>query len=170
MVAAGPAFQASTQPIPENSKNCWFLELEAMFRKFVNLADRFFLLAHVALWAVVMIVWSLAWHQSHGPWWPRFGFAKLFLSRVDGVVSGGINAVSLPLAKAGESALGGDVGLWYTVIFAGLTLVGGTIQWFLVGRLLQLVAAKYGQPSAAIVAGCVAVYVTLAGVSWAMSW
>jgi hypothetical protein len=141
-----------------------------MFRRFVNLADRFCLFAHIGLWAVVMMVWSLAWRESHGPWWPRFGFAKLFLSRIDGVVSGGIDAVSVPLAKAGESALGGDVGLWYTTIFAVLILIGGTIQWFLTGRVLQIVSSKCGQASAAIVASVLFVCVTLAGISWAMSW
>lgn len=101
---------------------------------------------------------------------PPFNFAKRFLSRVDGVVSGSIDAVSVPLEKAGESSLGGDVGLWYTMIFAGLMLVGGTIQWFLIGRLLQLVSAKYGQPGAVILASCLAVCFVLAGISWAMSW
>ena len=49
-------------------------------------------------------------------------------------------------------------------------LVGGTIQWFLVGRLLQLVSTKYSLPGAVILACCLAICVVLAGVSWAMSW
>lgn len=141
-----------------------------MFRRFVDRADRFFVIAHTVVWTVVMIVWSLAWRESHGPWWPQFNFAKRFLSRVDGVVSGSIDAVSVPLAKAGGSAFGGDVGLWYTIIFAGLMLLGGSIQWFLIGRLLQFVRSKYGGAGAAILACCLVICVALAGVSWAMSW
>lgn len=141
-----------------------------MFRRFVDRADRFFVIAHSVVWTVVMIVWSLAWRESHGPWWPQFNFAKRFLSRVDGAVSGSIDAVSVSLAKAGGSALGGDVGLWYTIIFAGLILLGGSIQWFLVGRLLQFVSSKYGGAGAAILACCLVIWVALAGVSWAMSW
>jgi hypothetical protein len=101
---------------------------------------------------------------------PPFNFAKRFLGRVDGIVSGSIDAVSVTLAKAAESWLGGNLGLWYTLVLASLILVGGTIQWFLIGRLLQLVGSKYGQLGAAILTGCLAVCVTLAGVSWAMSW
>ena len=141
-----------------------------MFRRFVGRADRLLALAHCALWVVVVVVWSFAWRVEPGPMGPLFNFAKRFLSRVDGVVSGSIDAVSVPLAKAGESFLDGDIGLWYTIIFAGLMLVGGTIQWFLIGRLLQLVSSKYGQPGAVILTGCLAVCITLAGVSWAMSW
>ena len=141
-----------------------------MFHRLVDRADRFFVIAHGVVWTVVMIVWSLAWRESHGPWWPQFNFAKRFLSRVDGVVSGSIDAVSVPLAKAGGSAFGGDVGLWYTIIFAGLMLLGGSIQWFLIGRLLQFVSSKYGRAAAAILACCLVICVALAGVSWAMSW
>lgn len=65
-----------------------------MFRKIVDRANRFFLIAHIVVWAVVMIVWSLAWRESRGPWWPQFNFAKRFLSRIDGAVSGGVDAVS----------------------------------------------------------------------------
>jgi len=141
-----------------------------MFRRFVDRADRFLVIAHSVTWTVVMIVWSLAWRESHGPWWPQFNFAKRFLSRVDGVVSGSIDAVSVPVAKAAGSAFGGDVGLWYTIIFAGLMLLGGSIQWFLIGRLLQVVSSKYGSARAAILACCLVIWVALAGVSWAMSW
>jgi hypothetical protein len=141
-----------------------------MFRKFVDRADRVLALAHCALWVVVMVVWSFAWRGEPGPMGPPFNFAKRFLSRIDGVVSGSIDAVSVPLAKAGESSWSGDVGVWYTIIFAGLMLVCGTIQWFLIGRLLQLVSAKYGQPHAVFLAGCLAVCFVLAGISWAMSW
>lgn len=141
-----------------------------MFRKFVGQADRALALAHCVLWAVVMIVWSFAWRVTPGPMGPPFNFAKRFLSRIDGVFSGSVDAVSVPLAKAGQSSLGGDVGLWYTIIFAGLMLVAGTLQWYLTGRLLQLISSKYGQPSAAILTSCLAVCVALVCVSWAMSW
>jgi hypothetical protein len=141
-----------------------------MFRRIVDRADRFFVIAHSVVWTVVMIVWSLAWRESHGPWWPQFNFAKRFLCRVDGAVSGSIDAVSVPLAKAGGSAFGGDVGLWYTIIFAALMLLGGSIQWFLIGRLLQFVGSKFGGVAAAILACCLMISVALAGVSWAMSW
>jgi len=141
-----------------------------MFRRFLGQADRLLVFAHGLLWAVVMVVWSFAWRVEPGPMGPLFGFAKQFLSRIDWAVSGSVDAVSVPLAKTGVSVLGGDVGLWYTIIFACLILVGGTIQWFLIGRLLQLVSSKYGQPAAAILASCLAVCVALAGVSWAMSW
>lgn len=141
-----------------------------MFRRIVDRADRLFVIAHSVVWTVVMIVWSLAWRESHGPWWPQFNFAKRFLSRVDGAVSGSIDAVSVPLARVGGSAFGGDFGLWYAIIFAGLMLLGGSIQWFLIGRLLRFVGSKYGGVAAAILACCLMISVALAGVSWAMSW
>ena len=141
-----------------------------MFHKFVGQADRLFAIAHCTLWVVVMVVWSFAWRVEPGPMGPPFIFAKRFLSRIDGIVSGSIDAVSVPLAKVGESFWGGDVGLWYTIIFAGLMLLGGTVQWYLIGRLLHLVNKKYGQTSAAILTGLLAVGVAFVCLSWAMSW
>src|SRR5271165_1593085 len=141
-----------------------------MFRKFVSQADRYLVVAHGVLWVLVVVVWSFAWRVEPGPMGPPFNFAKRFLGRIDGVVSGSIDAVSVSLAKAGQLSLGGDVGLRYTIIFAALMLFGGTIQWYLIGRLLRLISAKYGQSIAAILASCLAVCVVLASVSWAMSW
>src|SRR5260221_6965218 len=101
MVVVVPALLVSIRRIRGRFRSYWSRGAEAMFRKFVGRADRLLALAHGVLWVVVIVVWSFAWRAEPGPMGPPFNFAKQFLSRIDGVVSGSIDAVSVPMAKAG---------------------------------------------------------------------
>jgi|GEM_PF-5998927 len=139
-----------------------------MFSRFVARAHWILVGFHGALWLLVAAAWSLAWREEAAPMGPTFNSAKRFLVLIDGVVSGSIDAVSMHLAIAGANRLDGDIGLWYATLFAGSMLLGGTLQWFLVGRLIQIVESRLGATSAVVLTGCLAVGVALAGLSWAM--
>lgn len=169
-VVGGLGFQGLTRWTKVLFKNCCCRGVEAMFRNFLRRADRSFVVLHGLLWLVVITVWTFAWRVEPGPMGPPFNFAKRFLSRIDGIVSGSIDAVSVSLAKLTSSWFGFDLGLTFTLIFACLILAGGTLQWFLIGRLLQWVGTRYGQLGASIVTLGIAMCVTFAGISWAMSW
>lgn len=139
-----------------------------MFSRFVARAHWVLVGFHGALWLLVAAAWSVAWREEAAPMGPAFNSPKRFLVLIDGVISGSVDAVSVHLAIAGASLLDGDMGLWYVVLFGGLMLLGGTIQWFLIGRLIQFVESKLGATSAVMLTACLAVGVALAGLSWAM--
>jgi len=141
-----------------------------MFRRFVQHADKALAATHVFLWTAVMIVWVFAWRVEPAPMGPQFGFARQFISRVDVLVSPQIEELSVSLATRTAKWSGKDLGLIYTVLFGCLILLAGTLQWFLIGRLVQWIALKYGQTSAILLSTGVGFCIALAFISRAMSW
>jgi hypothetical protein len=111
-----------------------------MFRRFVQHADKALMAMHAFLWAAVMIVWVFAWRAEPAPMGPSFNSAKQFISRVDVLVSPQIEGLTVSLATRMAKWPVKDLGLAYTVLFGCLILLAGTMQWFLVGRLISWVA------------------------------
>jgi hypothetical protein len=141
-----------------------------MVSRFVRRADAVLATTHVLLWMVVMVVWFFAWRVEPAPMGPPFNFAKRFISRIDILVSSPLDALSVSLAMMTARWFGTDLGLTFAVLFGCLILLAGTLQWFLIGRLVQWVAVKYGQTGALVLSAGVACCLSLAFVSWAMSW
>jgi len=141
-----------------------------MFRRFLQHADKALTTAHVLLWVVVMVVWVLTWRVEPAPMGPPFNFAKRFISRVDLLVSSPLDAVSVRLAIGTAKWFGTGLGLTYAVLFGSLILLVGSLQWFLIGRLVQWNALKYGQTSAILLSAGVGCCIALAFIAWAMSW
>ena len=141
-----------------------------MVSRFVRRATTVLVTMHSLLWAVVMVVWVFAWRVEPAPMGPPFNFAKRFLSRIDMLVSSPLDALSVTVALKSAKWFGTDLGLTYAVLFGCLILLAGTLQWFLIGRLVQWVAAKYGQTGVVVLSSGVACCISLAFVSWAMSW
>ena len=141
-----------------------------MFRKFVKHADKALMTMHALVWVLVMGVWVAAWRVEPAPMGPPFNFAKRFISRVDVLVASPLDALSVGLALRTAKWFGTDLGLTYSVLFGGLILLAGTLQWFLLGRLIQWIALKYGQTSAIVLSAGIFCCIALALISWAMSW
>jgi len=141
-----------------------------MVSRFVRRAPAVFLIIHGMLWAVVVVVWSFAWRVEPAPMGPPFNFAKRFISRIDVFVSSPLDGLSVSVAVRAAKSFGADVGLVYAILFGCLILVCGSVQWFLIGRFVQWVGIKYGQGRALVLSGGVACGVSLAFVSWVMSW
>lgn len=125
---------------------------------------------HAFLWAAVMIVWVFAWRAEPAPMGPSFNSAKQFISRVDVLVSPQIEGLTVSLTTRMAKWPVKDLGFAYTVLFGCLILLAGTIQWFLVGRLISWVALKYSQASAILLSAGVGCCIALAFILWATSW
>lgn len=141
-----------------------------MLNRFVRRADAVLATMHVLLWTIVMIVWLFAWRVEPAPMGRPFNLAKQFISRIDILVSSQLDDLSVNLAMKTAKWFGTDLGLTYTVLFGCLILLAGTLQWFLIGRLVQWVAAKYGRTRALVLGTAVVCCISLAFVLWAMSW
>jgi tetrahydromethanopterin S-methyltransferase subunit G len=141
-----------------------------MISRFLKHADTALMATHAFLWMAVTIVWVFAWRVESAPMGPPFGFARQFIGRVDVLVSPQIEELSVSLAIRIAKWSGKDLGLIYAVLFGCLILLAGTLQWFLIGRLIQWIASKYGQTSAILFSTGVGCCIALAFISWAMSW
>ena len=110
---------------------------------------------HGLLWAAVVVVWFFAWRVQPEPMGPRFNFAKRFLSRIDAMISTPLDAFSAAAALKIAQWFSTDLGLTYVALFGVLILLAGTLQWLMVGRLVQWVAARYGPVGAVVISGVV---------------
>jgi hypothetical protein len=141
-----------------------------MVSKFIGRAVTVFVTMHTVLWAVVMVVWYFAWRVEPAPMGPLFNFSKGFLSRIDTLAASPLDAFSVSAALNIAKRFGADLGLTYAILFGCFVLLAGTSQWYLIARLVQWVAARFGQSTAVCLSGGIACGVSLAFVSWAMSW
>lgn len=113
---------------------CWCLGAVAMVSRFLRRADAVLAAMHALLWTVVMIVWFFAWRVEPAPMGPPFNFAKRFISRIDILVSGPLDSLSVSLALKMSKWFHTDLGLTFAVLFGCLILLAGTLQWLLLGR------------------------------------
>lgn len=141
-----------------------------MFLRVVQYMGKVLVATHAFLWATVVSVWIFAWHHESPPMGPTFNFAKRFISRIDALISPQTDELSVSLAMQTAKWSRVDLSLAYSVLFGCLILLSGTLQWYLLGRLLQFIASKYGQTSAIVFTVGIGCWLTLASVSWAMTW
>lgn len=124
-----------------------------MVDRIVRNSARLFVVLHFAAWSAVVSVWILAWQVNQDPSGPRFNFAKRFLNRIDALIAPTVEVVSMQLAQWVTSWWSADLGLAFTALFALLILLGGTLQWFVLGKLVEWVSLRYGRPPAVGLAG-----------------
>ncbi len=140
-----------------------------MVSKLVRRASIVLVAVHGLLWAAAMAAWLVGWRE-YWPIGPTFNGAKDFLSFIDVWVACPLDAFSQMAALKAGQWFGVDLGVTYTILFGCLILPAGTLQWFLTGRLIQWVAAKYGMTSAVVLGSGIACGISLAFVGWATSW
>ena len=128
------------------------------FNRFVQSADKVLCAVHAVLWCIAMAVWVVAWQTVHAPIHPEFNKAKHFIGAVDVLVYLNVDELSIRVATNAARWFKADPGLAYTLSFAGLILLAGSLQWFLIGRLIKWTFATYG--------GRLAKCVTLAVILW----
>jgi hypothetical protein len=110
-----------------------------MLTRIIRQTDRLFIGAHFGAWLAVVGVWVFNWNIEHPTSGPTFNFAKRFISRVDLLVYSITQTGSLWIAvqvPTSETA--------FVIAFAFLILLTGTIQWFLIGRLVKWISAHLG--------------------------
>jgi hypothetical protein len=131
------------------------------FSRFVPSAHKVLSVGHAVLWCIVMLVWVVAWQTVHAPIHPEFNNAKHFIGAVDVLVYLNVDDFSWRLAINVAHWFNADIGLVCTLSFSGLILLAGSLQWFLIGRLIQWTFAKYGPR--------LAKYLTVAVILWTCS-
>jgi hypothetical protein len=141
-----------------------------MIRRFIQHADKALLSAHLFLWAGVTLVWIFAWRVQPAPMGPSYRFASQFIGRVDALISPQMEQLAIKMAMWMAKLSGADLGLTFAILFGCLILLGGTLQWFLMGRLIQWTASKYGQTSSLLICVGISCWLAAAIIPWAMSW
>lgn len=139
-----------------------------MINRFVQHADRALLIIHSVFWIAVTIVWVFAWRVEPAPMGPPYGFARVFISRIDALVSPQMETLSVNLAMSLSRHGLPNIGLTFAILFGVLILLGGSLQWLLIGRLIRWIAAKYGQTSSILFSAGIFCWIALAFISWVM--
>src|SRR5437868_11211077 len=110
-----------------------------MLTRTIRQTDRIFIGAHFGAWLAVVGVWILNWNIEHPTSGPTFNFAKRFISGMDLLVYPITQTVSLWIAVQAPAREPS-----FIIAFASLILLTGTIQWFLIGRLVKWISAHLG--------------------------
>lgn len=71
--------------------------------------------------------------------------AKDFIGRLDILVEANIENLTIRVGPAVSDWFSADLGASFTVTFAFVILLAGTLQWFLLGRLVQWLSARKGR-------------------------
>jgi hypothetical protein len=132
-------------------------------------ADTLLVGMHAFLWSAVIVVWIRAWQVQPEPMGPPFRFAQGFISFIDDVFSSPVESLSVTLALKAHQWFGVDLGLAFVILFAGLILVAGTVQWFLIGRLIHWLGGKW-RPAATLMTIAVACWVFFGLLMWSRYW
>jgi hypothetical protein len=73
---------------------------------------------------------------------PVFNSAYRFIGRIDYFAKATIEDLTIKIGQAAAGWFLFDLGATFTVVSACLILLGGTLQWFLLGKLAQWTAAR----------------------------
>ena len=137
-----------------------------MFRKLLLHADRSFVAVHALAWSCVMVAWIFSWRVEPAPVGPLFNFAKRFIGHIDLLVYFLTDKLALAVAVRSKGWVGADSRLVFTVAFACMILVSGTLQWYLLGRIIRWALMSHGQILAAILATVLLGWVGIQMVLW----
>ncbi len=86
--------------------------------------------------------WAVSWWRyGPAPSGPLYYSAMKFIGRLDILVCGNAQELAIKVGHTASARLSADLGASFTVAFSCLILLAGTLQWFLLGRFVQWVAA-----------------------------
>lgn len=96
---------------------------------------------------------------------PQFNYAKRFLGHIDQIVYPNLDGLSVSLAT---TLFPQHPGSTYAISFAVLMLFAGSLQWFLIGRLIQWLSLKRRYRTRALLIAGLLVWVSLVTLLWVM--
>ena len=141
-----------------------------MADRVIGQADKVCIAFHFFAWCTAAITWAVKWSQGGpAPSGPLYYAAQTFISQVDVLVSGIVHELTVKVAQVGSTWFSWDSGASLTVTFACLILLAGTLQWFLLGKLVQWVAVRRGRAAALSILGLYAVWAAGALFLWVAS-
>jgi len=95
---------------------------------------------------VVAATWALKWfREGPAPSGPSYNSAKEFISRLDVFAHHTVHEWPMRIATTASTWFSADLGACYTVSFAVLILLAGTLQWLLLGQLVQWADKRFGR-------------------------
>jgi hypothetical protein len=130
-------------------------------------ADKLCAGVHLIAWFAVAISWTVNWRlNGPSPSGPLFNIAYRFIGRVDYLVRATIYDLSVKIGQAATAWFSADLGASFTVAFACLILLAGTLQWFLLGKLVQWITARKGVALGSAVIGAYAIWIGVSVFLW----
>jgi len=85
------------------------------------------------------------------------------------LVRGNIEDLTIKIGQAASAWFSADLGTSFTVAFACLIFLAGSLQWFLLGRLVQWLAARKSKRFAFAVLGAYGMWAGLTIFLWVAS-
>lgn len=138
-----------------------------MREEVIRLADRLCVVAHFLTWLAAAVTWSVNWwREGPAPSGPLYNSAFHFIGRVDALVFDMVREWTIKLGLSASNLLKVDLGACFNITFACLILATGSRQWFLLGRLVQWVAARKGPRFALVLLGTYCIWVAFAVFLW----
>lgn len=138
--------------------------------RIISRASRFCAGLHLAAWVIVAAVWAINWWRAGpAPSGPLYYDGERFIHHIDILVYGVVYELTINISATAAAWLGTNTGACLTVTFAGLILLFGTVQWFLLGKLVQWVSVRSGRVPAIALLGLYGLWVGGATFLWLAS-
>ena len=117
-----------------------------MVDRVIAQADKCCVALHLLAWCAAATHWAVKWwRDGPAPAGPLYNAAKSFIGRLDILVQSTVHELTIWIAQSASARLSVNIGACLTITFGILILLAGTLQWFLLGRLVQWVARRWGQ-------------------------
>jgi hypothetical protein len=143
---------------------------QTMRVRLIGQADRLCVAGHMLAWSAAAISWAVSWWRyGPEPSGPLYSSAMRFISRMDILVRGNVEELTIRIGQSASAWLSVDLGGCFTVAFACLILLAGTLQWFLLGRLVQWVAVRKSRVIAVGILGTYGVWAAAVTFLWVAS-
>ena len=136
------------------------LHVRNVSEKVIERADRICVVVHGLAWISAAVTWGVKWHRDGpAPSGPLYNGALHFISRLDILVRANIEELTIKISQAASDWFSADIGASIVVTYGFMLLLAGTLQWFLLGRLVQWLSARKGRRFALAVLCVYAVWV-----------
>lgn len=136
------------------------MKMEQLKARAVHAAPKTCLAVHLAAWCAAVTAWTFIWRQQ-GPYpaGPPYNQTNDAIGNLDFLMYHTAHEWSLSIAIALSSWA--DLGATYIVAYAVLILLAGSLQWFLLGRLVQWVDLRLGRSAALSLLGIYGLWAVL---------
>jgi hypothetical protein len=106
--------------------------------RLIRQADRLCIGVHALAWLVAAATWVVSWFKyGPAPSGPLYNSGFRFIGRLDVLVNSNVQELTIKAAQFISALFKVDIQPCFTLVYSGLILVAGTLQWFLLGRLVQ---------------------------------
>jgi len=133
-------------------------------------ADRLCITLHFLAWLATLANWGISWWRyGPEPCGPLYYSALKFIGRLDILVYRNVEDLTIKVGQGLYDWFSVDLGASFMIAFACLILLAGSLQWFLLGRLVQWLAVRRGRKFALAVLGAYGAWAGLAVFLWVAS-